>query len=222
MSEHIAQLNFNGDPNIGLFAVPTDDFCVVGNIMKKDEEKIRKILGTDVVRASVAGSELVGIFSAANKNGVVLPRITREKEMEAFKELGINVFVPKTKQTAFGNLILLNDNGCIIPDELKGIKKGLEDCFGVPVEISSVAGLSIVGSSSVATNKGLLVHRNCTEEELKKIEQVLKVKGDIGTVSFGSPFVGAGVIANSRGFLVSEETTGPELQRIDEALGFLG
>jgi len=56
---------------------------------------------------------------------------------------------------------------------------------------------------------------------LKKIEDVLKVEGDIGTVSFGSPFVGASLLANSRGFLVSEQTTGPELQRIDEALGFL-
>jgi len=144
MSDHIAQLNFNGDPNLGLFGFSTDEICVVGNIMKKNEERIKEILGVDVLRMSVAGSELVGLFSIGNKNGVVLPKIATDKEIKKFKRTGLNVFVPDIKQTALGNLILLNDNGCIIPEELKGIRKGLEDCFGVPVEFSTVAGLSIV------------------------------------------------------------------------------
>jgi translation initiation factor 6 len=58
-------------------------------------------------------------------------------------------------------------------------------------------------------------------DELKQIEKILKVEGDIGTANFGSPFVGAFILANSHGYLVSEQTTGPELGRIDETLGFI-
>jgi len=135
--------------------------------------------------------------------------------------MGLNVLKTEIKQTALGNLILVNDSGCVIPREISLIKEDLEECFSVPVKIGTVAGLSIVGSCAFATNRGLLAHPNCTEKEMELLETVLKVNGDIGTVSFGSPFVGAGLVGNSRGFVIPEETTGPELQRIDESLGFI-
>ena len=81
-----------------------------------------------------------------------------------------------------------------------------------------MAGLHIVGSAAVATNKGCLCHRDASEEELKLIEDLLKVKTDIGSIG-GSPFVKAGIIANSYGIVVSEEASGPEMQRIDEVFG---
>jgi len=219
---HIGRVNFNQDPNLGLFTIPTDEFCIVGNtIMKKDVKVIEEILKVKIVRATISDTELVGLFSTANSNGIVLPKNCKEKEVRVFKKMGLNVFVSQTKQTALGNLILVNDKGCVIPKELKKVKKQLEDCFGVEVEIGTIAGLSTLGSCAIATNKGLLAHINCTEEEMELLESVLKVDGDIGTVGFGSPFVGASVIANSKGFIVPKETTGPELQRVDEALGFI-
>lgn len=222
MKRHIGRLNFNGDPNLGLFTIPTDGFCIVGNTLtKKEKDEIREILGVEVVETRIADSELVGLFSTANKNGIALPKNCKEKEAKLFKKMGLNVLKTKIKQTALGNLILLNDKGCVIPKEIGKIKGDLEDCFGVPVEIGKVAGLSIVGSCAITTNKGILAHINCTEEEMELLESVLKVKGEIGTVSFGSPFVGAGLVANTNGFIIPEETTGPELQRTDEAMGFI-
>lgn len=222
MKRHISKLNFNGDPNLGLFTIPTDGLCIVGNIlMKKVRDEIKEVLGVKVVEARIANTELVGLFSAANSSGIALPGNSRDKEVSFFKKLGLNVFVSPFKQTALGNLILVNDKGCIIPLEMAGIRSKLEECFSVPVKTGSVAGLPIVGSAAFATNRGLLAHPNCTEKEMELLESVLGVKGDIGTVCFGSPFVGAGIVANSRGFIIPEETKGPELQRIDEALGFL-
>jgi len=219
---HIGKLNFNGDPNLGLFTIPTDEFCIVGNtVMAKDIKVLEEILKVRIIRSTVSGTELVGLFSTANSNGIVLPRNSEKKEISLFKKMGLNVLVSQTKQTALGNLILVNDNGCVIPKELKKIKKELEDCFGVEVEIGTVAGLSIPGSTAFATNRGVLAHINCKEEEMELLESVLGVEGDIGTVGFGSPFVGAGLVGNSNGFIISEETTGPELQRVDEALGFI-
>jgi len=219
---HIGKVNFRGDPNLGFYAIPTDDFCIVGKgLMSKNVKKIEEILKVKVIKTTITGSELIGLFSTANKNGIVLPRISKDEEVKFFKKLGLNVYVAEVKQTALGNLILVNDKGCIISPELKKIKKNLEGCFGVQVEVGTIAGLSIVGSAGCVTNQGLLVHRDCTEQEMKLLEDVLEVEGDVGTVSFGSPFVGASIVANSNGFLVSEQTSGPELQRIDEALGFV-
>ncbi len=219
---HIAKMNFNGDPNLGLFTVPTDGFCIAGNtLMKKDRDEMGEVLGVKMVEARGANTEFVGLFSAANSSGIALPWNSRDEEVRFFRKTGLKVFISPLKQTALGNMILVNDNGCIIPREISSIRSKLEDCFGVPVKIGTVARLPIVGSAAFATNRGVLAHPNCTEKEMELLESVLGVKGDIGTVCFGSPFVGAGIVANSHGFVISEGTTGPELQRIDESLGFL-
>lgn len=49
------------------------------------------------------------------------------------------------------------------------------------------------------SNIGCLCHRATSEAELKVIEQLLEVRTDIGTVSFGNPFIKAGLIVNSKG-----------------------
>jgi translation initiation factor 6 len=97
-------------------------------------------------------------------------------------------------------------------------KKKIEDCLGVETEYSEIANLNIVGSCGVATNNGCLLHWDVKEDEMKVVEDLLKVDVDIGTVNFGSPFVKSGLIANSKGCLLGEKTTPPELARIMEAL----
>lgn len=220
---HILRTNFRGDPNLGFYTVSTDDFCIISsNLMKKNIERMKDVLKVNMIKASVAGSEFVGLFAAANKNGIILPHISKKEEINIFKKLGFEVYVPNIKQTALGNLILVNDKACLISHDLEKIKDKLEEFFGVPVETGTIAGLDVVGSAGFVTNQGLLVHRDCTEKEMIFLEKFFGVKAGVGTVSFGSPFVGASIVANSNGFVISEQTTGPELQRIDEALGFLG
>ena len=77
-----------------------------------------------------------------------------------------------------------------------------------------------VGSCGVATNSGCLVHRDIEENEIKKVESILKVDVDVETANFGSPFVGSCIIANSKGAIVGESSTGPEVNRIMETLGY--
>ena len=54
---------------------------------------------------------------------------------------------------------------------------------------------------------------------MEKIEQLLKVRVDVGTVGYGSPFIRSGVIVNSKGVLYADGTTGAELGRIEEVFG---
>jgi len=144
-----------------------------------------------------------------------------KKENEKLKKLfpELDILVLNMKQTALGNLILCNDKGALISNKLKTDAKKISECLGCEVETGKIAGMEIVGSVGAASNNGCLCHPNSSEEEIKLLERLLKVKVDIGSVSYGSPFVKAGLIVNSSGVLTSENSTGPELQRIGEVFG---
>lgn len=216
MSFKFLRAKFNGDPNIGLYGFANDNYCFLGTETNLTN-KIKDILKTKVKVSTIAGTELIGIFATGNKNGIVLPKIIEKYELKNLKKLfDINLKVINSKETALGNLILCNDKGCLIAHQLKRFKKQISDALGCEVDIGTVAELDIVGSAAVADNMGCLCHREASEEEMKKIEDLLKVKVDVGTVGYGSPFVRAGLIINSNGVIFSEQTTGAELGRIDE------
>ncbi len=221
------QLNFLSDNNLGMYARATDKVLLVGSSVSDSlVEKIAGKMKTAAAKTTVANSELVGIFCCLNSNGLVLSKIATDDEIKTFqnltKEFGMNFSILKTKFTAVGNLVLCNDKGAIISNYFsQKIRKPIEDCLGVESVQATVAGMQIVGSSGIATNKGCLLHRDANESEVKAVEEILKVNVDIGTANFGSPFVGCCVIANSNDLVVGENTTGPEITRVQEALGFL-
>ena len=221
------QLNFSGDHNLGMYAKATDKILLIGNSAAENLiGKINEKLKTLAIKTTVANSDLVGIFCCLNSNGLVIPQIATDNELQKFadftKEFGMNFSVLKTKFTAVGNLVLCNNKGAIVSENFsQKNKKIIANCLGVETEYSSAAGMSTVGSAGIATNKGCLLHRDAREEEIKAAEEILKVNVDIGTANFGSPFVGCCLIANSYDLISGESTTGPEIVRVQEALGFL-
>lgn len=222
---NVGRLNFKGDPNLGLYGTCNEEICLVGhNTSSKEVKKIEKVLEVEAIKCSIAGSNLIGIFTALNVNGIVLPQNIEEDEVEELSqklenyEININV-MRKVDETALGNLILVNDKGCIIGKELKKEKKKFKEIFEVKTETGKISELDVVGSCGKANNNGVLTHRNVKENEMEKLERVLKVRGNIGTANFGSPFIGACILANSKGALISWQTTGYELGRIEQVLG---
>ncbi len=218
MSFKFLRAKFNGDPNIGLYGFATDDYCLLGlESNKKILKQIKKILKTDIKFSTIAGTELSGIFIAGNKNGIILPKIIEKYELKNLKKLfDLNFEIIKSRQTALGNLILCNDNGCLISEKLKRFKKKISDVLDCEVQTGTIANLDIVGSAATTNNIGCLCHREAAEEEMVKIEELLKVKVDVGTVGYGSPFIKSGIIVNSKGIVFSELSTGPEIGRFEE------
>ncbi len=213
----ILRTNFFGDPNIGMYGFATDKYCLLGI---RENKKLKDALGVDVHVSSADHTDLASLFIAGNSAGIVVPDIFEENELEHLKD-SFDVLVLDTNYTALGNLILLNDKGVILSPLIKKHKEQIEKFFGLPCELTKIAGTIVVGSAGIATNKGCLLHPKVKDAELKIIEGVLQVKADIGTVSFGSPYVKSGIIANSKGVVVSDACSGPELGRISEALGFV-
>ena len=216
-----AKLDFHKDPNIGLFAFATDKFCLVNRfIQKKDAELIESVLKVPVYRTSMLGTGLIGIFTGGNSQGIIISdRIYRE-EIEEMQR-NFDVLVLETKHTAFGNLILSNDKGCIISRDLEKFRKDIRDFLGVETRVGTIGGMDLVGSLGVCNSNGCLVHKEANEKEKKLIERILDVTVLQGTVNFGNPWVRSGLIVNTNGFLAGEQTSGPELGVISETFGFV-
>ncbi|MCS7105869.1 MAG: translation initiation factor IF-6 [Candidatus Aenigmarchaeota archaeon] len=223
----ILLINFLGDNNLGIYGKTCDKFCLLGSFIPSNiRKKIEEFLKVKVYLTTLARTDLVGIFCAFNSNGIAVPKIVTEKELEFLKELkkefGINLGIIKTKFTALGNLILCNDKGALVSEILpRKDREKIEDLLGVECEYLSIVGIKTLGACGIATNKGCIIHRDAKEEEVKIVEEVLKVSVDVGTANFVSPFIGACGFANSNGAIIGELTSGPEFARISEALGLV-
>lgn len=211
---------FEGDINIGLYGFATDDYCLLG-LEPKQKEQIKDILGVSIHNIKLAQTQLIGLFASGNRNGVIITKLLERDELKAIKKAlpDLNILVLKSAFTATGNLVLCNDKGCIISKEISKQRKKIEDVLGCETLVGTVAGLDIVGSAATASNIGCLCHSDTNETEAKVIEELLKVKVDVGTVSAGSQYIKSGIIVNSNGVIVSQTSTGPELGRIAEVFG---
>ncbi len=219
----LKRMNLTGSPNLGVYISVNDEVAIVPfNLSTEVEDVIKETLEVDTIKTSIAGCNLNGALAVGNSNGFVVSPYINEKELQTLEDAGLNVSLMPGKYTAVGNIIAANDHGAIVgPKVGEKAVKVIEDTLKVPVEISSIADSNIIGSSSLVTNKGFLVHRDASYEELDFVEEVFKVEGNIGTVCKGMPLVGACGIANSQGAIVGESTTGPEMARLEESLGFL-
>lgn len=216
-SAKIIITDFNKDFNLGLYGIATDRYIVIGSGIAtgsiEDNENLKNV---KIIKTSVANTNFAGIFLSGNSNGIVvskeIPRIENE-----LKNIGCDILFLDTKYTALGNLILMNDKGCVISHLLKRQKEKIERFFGIECEIASKK-FAVIGSLGVATNVGCLVSPLISYEEIKKIEKALKVKVDVGTANFGSYFIGACILANSKVAIVSPKNSGIELSKIEEVL----
>ena len=219
----LKRVNLTGNPNLGVYISVTDEIAIVPfNLPEIMEKYIIETLKVEIIRSSIAGSNLNGALSVGNSKGLIVSPYTFDKEIESLESNGLTVAKIPDKYTAVGNIIALNDNGAIATPLLSDNSvKIIEDVLELEVERSSLANSNIIGSLATVTNKGALLHPETTTEEIDFVEEVFQVPANIGTVGRGIPLVGACSIANSYGAIVAENTTGPEMVRIEESLGFL-
>jgi translation initiation factor 6 len=219
----IRRFNLGGNPNLGVAMAATDQAAIVPpNLEDKELKLIDEALQVPLIKTPISGSNLAGALAVGNSNGYVVSRFAFDREIDKIKESGLKVERIPDRFTAVGNIALANDNGALVNPLLSDKSVELiSSTLDVDVNRGSIANFKINGSVAVATNKGMLVHPSTTREELKFLENVFKVPGDVGTVNRGTKLVGACTVANSNGVIVGLDTTGPEMARIEESLGFL-
>ncbi|HZD82816.1 MAG TPA: translation initiation factor IF-6 [Nitrososphaeraceae archaeon] len=208
-------------PNIGLFVRTNDKIIIIpfGFAETKTTKLMQHLQVEEKAYASIAGTRLIGPMTVMNNNGILVPSIASDEEIQILKQAsGLNVDRLKSKFTAIGNLISTNDNGALVSPLFKGeVDQQIQDVLGVPVASMTVGGFIQVGSMVVATNTGAAVHPKATEEEIKVISETLQVQVEPLTINGGIPFLSSGIIANSKSVIVGGLTSGPELIMLSRA-----
>lgn len=213
-----------GNPNIGVYIYANNRLALLPyDAPEKLEKQVHEVLGVDVYRASIAGSRLLGVFIAGNDNGIVLPRVAKDEEIELMRRIakqeGINVVVlEEVRETGLGNLVLTNNKGCMISRILSEEVGKISEALGLDCTNGLIAGSPLIGSLAVVTNNGLALPPLVSEEEIKELSEIFRVPADVVTVNRGRFFLRAGLVANDRGALVGEETTGIELMQLQRTL----
>jgi len=214
---------FFGTAEIGLFAVPTENICLIPPRLKLRQKRlIQEVLGVKAISTTLAGSILLSPMAAGNSNGLILSKMVLDEEIEKIKKSAgdINIGLLESKYTAVGNLILVNDKAALMSTILpKKAEKLIQDTLGVEVIRGRIANRSYVGSLAIVTNEGGLVYAGVSEDEEKWLSEIFKVTFLPGTVNDGVKFVRSGIIANSKGAIIGSVTTGPEMMTISRALG---
>ena len=210
----IERYNYEGNTNLGFYATATNTQSIFPPEFNKKE-----IFETDYCETYIARTRLVGLFTAGNSNCILVPDTITDREQEKLEESDVNFHVIETRDTALGNLILANDSGAVISENLEDSKEEIEKALEVPVEVGSIAEVKTVGTAAIVNSHGAVIHRDASEEDAEHIKEVLQLEDiDIGTVNLGSPFVGSGAVSTDKAILVGEDTSGPEIGRIDRTM----
>ena len=219
----ILKKTFRRNPNIGLYMYVSDKFCLVPKwITDKEAKQISEIFCVPSIPASVAGTDLLGVFCAGNINKLLLPKITFEyefKEMsEKLSKLGASIEVLDSEKTALGNLIKANDNGAIISPVLKHDAEKISKKLGVNANLLKIEEVEAIGALIATNNSKAVVSTDFSDEAVNIIESTLKVKALRATINFGQSYISSGLVLNSSGFMIGNLSTGVEITEIDNFL----
>ncbi len=215
----ISEADYFGNPLVGMFLRTGENITLVPN-NTPDELlfKVESVLSTEIVKARVYSSHLLGLFTVFNSKGLVVPDVAYSSEEEHLSNYFDNI-VTMRQYTAVGNLIALNDDHAlvspVVPDDvIENIRFDLD----VDVHVMKIAGLDVTGSLIYLTNDGFILTSLASDEELSQFQDILGIEGVRTTLNYGNPMVSSGILANSNGALVGSETTPFEMGRVDEAL----
>lgn len=219
MSEKIERFEFVGSSNIGAFSRVTDHWTLQSPSNEPTTKSLADLFENQPLTTTIGQSTLVGFLTAGNKNGILVPHIILDEEIEFLtKTLDSQILSLDSKLTALGNLILVNDRAALVsPDFSKSDLQTIRDALGVEIEVRNLADSGLVGSYCVVSNKGLLAHTDISEDELEWLASFFSVETEVGTINCGVPYVSIGLLVTSHAAAAGFETTGPELMRITEA-----
>jgi len=213
---------FENSSEIGVFSRLTNSYCLVAyggsdNFRVFESELHGHI---PVVRASVAGCRVIGRLTVGNKNGLLLPNTTTDQELIHIKNsLPDEIVVQRVEErlSALGNVIACNDYVALVhPDIDRETEEIVADVLGVEVFRQTIASNVLVGSYSVISNQGALVHPKTSIEDQDELSSLLQVPLVAGTVNRGSDVIGAGLVVNDWVAFCGLDTTATEISVIEK------
>ncbi len=218
----VGLIDYNGNPNIGLYAFATDDYCLVPETApKKFVNQIIKNLEVEVIRLNIAGTPLLGALLISAGKKLFIPKIVLNREVDKLKQLGIKHKIIDSELTALGNNIFVGKKTMLLnPDYDKETRKILEKETGLKTEYLKMDDLKTPGSLIKGNDYGVVMS-SLLEQKSRLLRRKLGFENfETTTVNFGNPFISSGIIVNNKGLLLGKTTTGYEAMQIQRALGF--
>ncbi|NQZ84507.1 MAG: hypothetical protein HRU03_02215 [Nanoarchaeales archaeon] len=216
-------MEFDSNPNIGLYMFANDKFAIIGIDANKEKMKaIENVLNVPVYKVSVLSTELVGIFVAGNDDFLVVPAMY-EDEMKEFEKIckkhDVKLLVKDFKLNTLGNNLCFGNKTILINHEYP-------KSFGV--ELAKETGYKVIelkvpeyhNAGAIATFKNGKYYMSQEVGE-KDVKDIVDEIGGIGTINAGSNFVSSGIVGNSNGVLIGSMSTTVEIQNVVEGLDYL-
>lgn len=216
------RVQFENNNEIGVFSKLTNSYCLVAiggseNFYSVFEAELAETI--PVVHASVAGCRIIGRLCVGNKNGLLVPNTTTDTELQHIRNsLPDKVKVQRVEErlSALGNVIACNDYVALVhPDLDRETEEILADTLNVEVFRQTVASNVLVGSYSVLSNQGGLVHPKTSIQDQDELSSLLQVPLAAGTVNRGSDVIAAGMVVNDWASFCGMDTTSTELSVIE-------
>jgi len=217
---------FENSSEVGVFARITNAYALVAlqgseNFYAQFESELEGRI--PVIRASIGNTRIIGRVCVGNKNGLLVPSITTDQELEHLTNSlpdGVQVRRVEERLSALGNCIACNDHVALVHTDLdKETEELVADFLGVDVFRATIAQNTLVGSYCVLTNRGGLVHAHTPPQDMEELSQLLNLPLTAGTVNRGSDVVGAGVVANDFAAFCGTDTTATELGVVEQIFG---
>jgi len=201
--------SIDGSAYIGVFAISTESVLLLPSPISDNlAMEMGRALKVKALKTSVAETSLIGCLAVGNSNGFIFSPYTLDSELQQIEDLvgsegsgeKITRLPERDRLNAVGNVILANDTVALVHPRLSAKTVELvEQTLDVKVYKGTIGGLNTVGMAAVATNKGILAHRNASKVELEFLEDIFELPAEIGSVNFGVPLIGAALLANKKG-----------------------
>lgn len=216
-------MEFEGNPNIGIYMFANDKFCLVGNSLNENQKKeVEKVLQVPVYPISILSTDLIGIFIAGNNEMMLIPEVfdhEREELTKICKKHEVELIEFSARLNTLGNNICVGDKKLLInPEYSDGFKKNVK--LKTKYEIFEIENpeFRAIGSVCKFLNGKYFVSQEFEENQLKMIVDEV---GAVGSVNGGSNYVASGIIGNSNGLILGSMSSTVEIQSVVEGLNYL-
>jgi translation initiation factor 6 len=178
---------------------------------------------------------------------LLVPSTTTDQELQHLRNAlpdAVEVRRVEERLSALGNVVACNDHVALVHTDIdRETEDIIADTLGVEVFRQTIAGNALVGSYSVFTNQGGLVHPRTSLEDQEELSALLQVRGLVeacgvnmaavqrrcfkvrpilvqvplvaGTVNRGSDVLGGGMVVNDWSAFCGMDTTSTELSVLE-------
>ncbi len=223
MTNNVALMEFEGNPNIGLFFFVNDKFAILGKqVDEKKRKEIENVLEVPLYTTQVLGTDLLGIFLSGNNEILLTPKLY-DHELKTLQEIcskhDVKLIEIEDKLNTLGNNMCLGDSEIIINSNYsKQFKEHIKKATKLKIIELNHPEFSSAGAVCTFSKGKYYVSQELNEELVKDFLD--KIAG-VGSINSGSPFVASGIVANSNGVLLGSLSSTIEIQEVVENLDYI-